>query len=116
MEGAELEVEERSMTGWCLVRTKGGQEEKVVSAVSRGWEEYKERFPHRAFLQRLHWSRGEGETRVLAWLEAKKGSEEKKLIEEELMEMELQSYRNGGCGRQARVEKWLRGGWRLGKD
>ena len=87
-----------------------GQGEKVVSAMSRGWEEYKKRFPHRAFLQRPDWSRGKGERSVLAWLEAKKGSEEKKLIEEELMEMELQSMRNGGYERQAKVEKWLQRG------
>ena len=41
VEGRKLEAEEESMTGWCQVRRKGGQEEKVVSAVSRGWEEYK---------------------------------------------------------------------------
>ena len=51
-----LEVEEVSMTGWCQVRRKGGQEEKVVSAVSRGWEEYKRCFPHRAYSQRQKWS------------------------------------------------------------
>ena len=39
------------MTGWCSVRKKG-QVEKVVSAVSRGWEEYKRCY--------LHLERGEG--------------------------------------------------------
>ena len=39
------------MTGWCSVRRKG-QVEKVVSAVSRGWEEYKRCY--------LHLERGEG--------------------------------------------------------
>ena len=39
VEGVELEEEERSMTGWCQVRRKEGQEvEKVVLAVSRCWE------------------------------------------------------------------------------
>ena len=52
VEGEMLEEEERSMTGWCLVRRKGGQEEKVVSAVSRGWEEYKKKFPHLVHEQR----------------------------------------------------------------
>ena len=56
VEGYELEEEERLMTGWCSVRRKGGQEEKVVSAVSRGWEEYKQLFPHRAHCQSLRWS------------------------------------------------------------
>ena len=36
-----LEEEEESMMGWCQGRRKGGQVEKDVAAVSRGWEEYK---------------------------------------------------------------------------
>ena len=54
-----LEVEEESMTGWCQVRRKGGQVEKDVAAVSRGWEEYKRKFPHLAFAQREEWSERE---------------------------------------------------------
>ena len=66
VEGRKLEVEEESMTGWCQVRRKGGQEEKVVSAVSRGWEEYKRKFPHLAHEQRQTWSE---RVEVKAWLE-----------------------------------------------
>ena len=66
VEGVELKEEERSMTGWCQVRRKGGQEEKVVSAVSRGWEEYKRKFPHLAHEQRQTWSE---KVEVKAWLE-----------------------------------------------
>ena len=59
VEGRKLEVEEESMTGWCQVRRKGGQVEKDVAAVSRGWEEYKIKFPHLAFEQRRKWSERE---------------------------------------------------------
>ena len=54
-----LEEEEASMTGWCQVRRKAGQVEKDVAAVSRGWEEYKIKFPHLAFEQRRNWSKRE---------------------------------------------------------
>ena len=40
LEGVELEVEERSMKGWCQMRIKRGQEEKDVAAETRGWEEF----------------------------------------------------------------------------
>ena len=36
VEGRELEEEERSMTGWCHVQRKSGQEEKEVATVTRG--------------------------------------------------------------------------------
>ena len=73
VKGRMLKVKERSMTEWCTVRRKG-QGEKVVSAVSRGWEEYKERFPHRAYIQRLDWSKVKEKKQVKPWLEAKEGS------------------------------------------
>ena len=50
VEGEKLEAEEASMMVWSRVR-KRGQVEKNVSAVARGWEEYKERFPHRSYIQ-----------------------------------------------------------------
>ena len=53
---------------------------------------------------------------VKAWLEAKEGSEEKKLCEEEMMVMELLLKKNGGWSKQEMVEKWLRGGGELGKE
>ena len=64
-----LEVEEESMTGWCQVRRKGGQVEKDVAAVSRGWEEYKIVYPHLAHGQR-HMSEEEWKrlTSVEMWL------------------------------------------------
>ena len=115
VEGRKLEVEEASVTEWCQVRRRG-QVEKNESAVSRGWEEYKERFPYRAYVQRLEWSKVKEVKRVKAWLEAKEGSEEKKVSEEELMEMERLLKKNGGWSRQEQVEKWLRGGGELGKE
>ena len=41
------------MTRGSLVQRKNGQEEKDVATVSRGWEEYKKKFPHLAHGQRL---------------------------------------------------------------
>ena len=102
------------MMEWCTVRRKG-QGEKVVSAISRGWEEYKERFPHRAYNQRLFWSKVKEEKQVKAWLEAKAGSEDEKKCEEEMMEMELMLKKNGGCRKLEKVEEWLRGGGEVGK-
>ena len=89
--------------------------EKVVSAVSRGWEEYKECFPHRAYCQRLEWMKVKEEKTVKAWLEAKKGSKEREKCEEEMMELELMLKKNGGCRKLEQVEKWLRGGGEVGK-
>ena len=114
VKGRMLKVKEGSMTEWCTVRRKG-QGEKVVSAVSRGWEEYKERFPHREFIQRLEWSKWKEEKTVKAWLEAKKGSKEREKCEEEMMELELMIKKNRGCKGLEQVEKWLRGGGEVGK-
>ena len=103
-----LEEEERLMTGWCLVRRKGVQEEKVVSAMSRGWEEYKYCFPHRAYNTRQKWSEVKEQKVVKAWTEGKEGSEEK------LMVMELRLKKVADAAKQEKVEKWLRGGWECG--
>ena len=90
-----LEEEEASMTGWCQVRRKGGQVEKDVSAVSRGWEEYKKKFPHLAHEQRRLWSESE-------WKEGGDESSEKEREEELRLEATVAQKR--------KVETWLRGG------
>ena len=104
VEGVMLEEEEMSMTGWVPVRRKGGQVEKVVSAVSRGWEEYKYFFPHRAYNTRQKWSEVKEQKVVKAWLEGKEGSEE------ELRWLEELSLKVADAAKQEKVEKWLRGG------
>ena len=48
VEGVELEEEERSMKGWCQVWRKSGQEEKVAETETRGWEEFKGKYPYLA--------------------------------------------------------------------
>ena len=107
VEGVMLEEEEMSMTGWCSVRRKGGQEEKVVSAVSRGWEEYKQLFPHRAHFKRLTWSRvREERSDVKAWLEGKESEEELA----GMMESEKGYMKRADDRKLEKVEKWLRGG------
>ena len=93
-----LEEEERSMTGWCSVRRKGGQVEKVVSAVSRGWEEYKCCFPHRAYAQRLCWSRRRVQEMVKEWRKGKEDSEE-------LMGLEITLKKNADAAKLEKVEK-----------
>ena len=95
-----LEVEEVSMTGWCQVRRKKGQVEKDVAAVSRGWEEYKNKFPHLAFEQRREWSEREV---VKKWLA---GGDEMELERKEKMMKPMFS----GVPYRREVAKWLRGG------
>ena len=99
VEGRKLEAEEESMTGWCQVRRKGGQVEKVVSAVSRGWEEYKRKFPHLAHEQRQEWSEREV---VKMWLA---GGDES-----ELERREERWKPKDGRPYLRQVEWWLRGG------
>ena len=94
-----LEEEGVSMTEWCQVRRKKGQVETDVVAGSRGWEEYKNKFPHLAFNLRHKWSERE---EVKKWLA---GGGEKKFEWEEGM-----CKRLGGEPRNEKVEKWLRGG------
>ena len=114
-----LEVEEVSMTEWCQVRRKKGQVETDVVAGSRGWEEYKNKFPHLAYNQRHKWS----ERKVVKeWLA---GGDESVLKEKEegLMaegwlknetvlerkERRLKSMYER-VPYKVEVEKWLRGG------
>ena len=105
MEGRKLEVEEESMTGWCQVRRKGGQEEKVVSAVSRGWEEYKRTFPHLAHEQRhLRASEWKELLRVKAWLKNREAQREN------LEDRERRLEKKASGAQKREVEKWLRGG------
>ena len=104
VEGRKLEVEEESMTGWCQVRRKGGQVEKDVSAVSRGWEEYKKKFPHLAHVQRQLWSEDE-------WRSMKEGREWLEGGDELSMKEREKSLRLKATDAQKRkVETWLRGG------
>merc|ERR1711888_449070 len=91
-----LEEEEVSMTEWCQVRRKQGQVEKDVAAGSRGWEEYKSKFPHLAFTQRYKWSKREV---VKEWLA---GGDESEM---ETMERQLKRM---GEPKNEQVEKWLR--------
>ena len=67
--------------GWCQEQRKGGQVEKDVAAVSRGWEEYKNKLPHLAFKQRHKWSEMEV---VKKWLA---GGDEKELERWESVEL-----------------------------
>ena len=105
VEGEMLEEEERLMTVWCLVRRKGGQEEKVVSAVLRGWEEYKSKFPHLAHYQRQEWSEKKA---VRAWLA---GGDESRLEESEYGRRSIRTE-----AQMRKVEEWLRGGGELEEE
>ena len=93
-----LEEEEASMTGWCQVRRKQGQVEKDVAAGSRGWEEYKSKFPHLAFELRRNWSESE---EVKEWLV---GGDEK------MLERKERRLRPWILPIRVEVEEWLRGG------
>ena len=73
--------------------------EKDVAAVSRGWEEYKRKFPHLAFEQREEWSEREV---VKKWLA---GGDESELERKEKVK-EKSKY----MPYKIQVEKWLRGG------
>ena len=78
--------------------------EKVVSSVSRGWEEYKRKFPHLAHIQRHTWSESEWRDRkaVKAWLE---GGDESRLEEREGNAILLSTD-----AQKREVETWLTGG------
>ena len=99
VEGEKLEEEEASMMGWSQVRRKKGQVETDVVAGSRGWEEYRRKFPHLAYNQRRGWSEMEEVKRWLA------GGDEK-----EIKWREGCVKRLGGEPKNEKVEKWLRGG------
>ena len=84
------------------MRRKRGQVEKDVAAVSRGWEEYKSKFPHLAHGQR-HMSEDKwmevGSMRV--WLRG----------EDKLMEMrEMREEKQASEAQKKEVKTWLGGG------
>ena len=67
--------------------------------MSRGWEEYKRKFPHLAFEQREEWSEREV---VKKWLAG--GDEGPYVV------MEERRKKGVSAARHCDVEKWLRGG------
>ena len=91
MEGLEHEEEERSMKGWCQVRRKTGQEEKGVATVTRGWEEFKNKFPYLAHTWRLK-------------LSSRSFKAEMKLSDEELERKDRERER---WANKHEVKKWL---------
>ena len=91
LEGRELEEEERSMKGWCQVRRKTGQEEKGVATVTRGWEEFKNKFPYLAHTWRLK-------------LSSRSFKAEMKLSDEELERKDRERER---WANKHEVKKWL---------
>ena len=95
VEGEKLEVEEASMMVWSRVR-KRGQVEKNVSAVARGWEEFRSKFPYLGHDWRRKWSE---QREVVKWLA---GGGEERLVQLE----ERKSKTASGI----EVRKWLRGG------
>ena len=101
VEGVELEEEERSMKGWCQVRRKLGQEEKAAAAETRGWEEFKGKYPYLAH----YWRRGEWREVVTEWsVERLERREATRKVDAER-----------GMPTKSEVEKWLRkGGERWG--
>ena len=94
VEGVELEEEERSMKGWCQVRRKSGQEEKAAETETRGWEEFKIKFPYLAH----YWRRGE-------WREVVKEWSVERL---ERMEAARKVDTERRMATKSEVEKWLR--------
>ena len=101
VEGEKLEAEEASMMVWSRVR-KRGQVEKNVSAVARGWEEFRSLFPYLGHDWRRGWSERQ-EVKQL-WLEG--GEEEEKHLEFK----EAMNKHRASAAKHEQVEKWLRGG------
>ena len=98
VEGEKLEAEEASMMVWSRVR-KRGQVEKNVSAVARGWEEFRSKFPYLGHDWRRKWSEWR---EVKQWLAG--GGEEYLVFKEG-------RRKNGlSAAKTCEVEKWLRGG------
>ena len=84
---------------WSRVR-KRGQVETNVSAVARGWEEFRSKFPYLGHDWRRKWSE---QREVTKWLAG--GGEEWLVQREEkkkMMKKKTAEWRE--------VEKWLRGG------
>ena len=98
VEGEKLEVEEASMMVWSQVR-KRGQVEKNVSAVARGWEEFRSKFPYLGHDWRRNWSEWR---EVKQWLA---GEDESFLVGKE-----GRRKKGAGAAKHGEVEKWLRGG------
>ena len=92
VEGVELEKVEGSMKGWCQVRRKRGQEEKVAAAETWGWEEFKSKYPYLAH----YWRRTE-------WSMERKELERREALRREAAE-------RGELPKKSEVEKWLREG------
>ena len=87
------------------MQRKGGQEEKVVWAVYRGWEEYKKKFPYQVHFQRqMGWSEISKDKEVKEWMEWKEGSEDR------LARWEVNYYNAANEALDEKVEKWLRRG------
>ena len=99
VEGEKLEVEEASMMVWSRVR-KRGQVEKNVSAVARGWEEFRSKFPYLGHDWRRKWSE---RSEVKKWLA---GGREVALEQRE--ERYKETRKNTAYERE--VREWLRGG------
>ena len=100
VEGEKLEAEEASMMVWSRVR-KRGQVEKNVSAVARGWEEFRSLFPYLGHDWRRGWSERQ---EVKQWLEG--GEEEERNLEFR----EVMKKARASAAKHEQVEKWLRGG------
>ena len=101
VEGEKLEAEEASMMVWSRVR-KRGQVEKNVSAVARGWEEFRSLFPYLGHDWRRGWSERQEVKRL--WLEG--GEKEEDLLK---FKEEMNKHR-ASAAKHEQVEKWLRGG------
>ena len=71
--------------------------EKNVSAVARGWEEFRSKFPYLGHHWRRKWSE---RSEVKQWLA---GGEEDWLVKEE-------QWKKARTANWREVEKWLRGG------
>ena len=97
VEGEKLEAEEASMMVWSRVR-KRGQVEKNVSAVARGWEEFRSKFPYLGHDWRRKWSE---RREVKQWLA---GGDEDWLVKKE------GRMKRVTAAKMCEVEKWLRGG------
>ena len=99
VEGEKLEAEEASMMVWSRVR-KRGQVEKNVSAVARGWEEFRSKFPYLGHDWRRKWSERHEVTKWLA------GGGEESLVQME----EKKKMLKRKSSEWKEVERWLRGG------
>ena len=79
--------------------------ETDVVAGSRGWEEYRRKFPHLAY----NWRHNRSESKL--WQEWLAGGEESEL---ERLEAGMVSREDGPYNEK--VEKWMRGGGEVGVE